>query len=101
MSAQVLVTHSAEATQALGRRLGARVEAGDLIIFTEALVHGTMEWTAEHERRSLLYKYSPGHSSWSRHYYDMDDYQDLTEQQQRFLMPPFIGEREDTVQEKS
>ena len=57
-----------------------------------------MAWTANAERRSLLYKYSPGHSSWSRHYYDMDDYTDLTDQQRRFLAPPFIGEREDTVQ---
>ena len=73
-------------------------EAGDVIIFTEALMHGTMAWTADTERRSLLYKYSPGHSSWSRHYYDMDDYTDLTDQQRRFLAPPFIGEREDTVQ---
>ena len=37
MSAQVLVTHSAEATQALGRRLGARLEAGDLI-----MLHGEL-----------------------------------------------------------
>ena len=51
-------------------------EAGDLIIFTEALVHGTMEWTAEHERRSLLYKFSPGHSSWASTYYDTADYRD-------------------------
>ena len=35
------------------------VEAGDVLIFTEALVHGTMPWTADHERRCLLYKYSP------------------------------------------
>ena len=41
------------------------VEAGDVVIFTEALVHGTLPWDADHERRSLLYKYSPGHSSWS------------------------------------
>ena len=27
------------------------VEAGDALIFTEALVHGTMPWTADHERR--------------------------------------------------
>ncbi len=72
--------------------------AGDVIIFTEALVHGTMAWTGSQERRGLLYKYSPGHSSWSRHYYDMDAYTDLTDQQQRFLTPPFIGQREDTVQ---
>lgn len=73
-------------------------EAGDAIIFTEALMHGTMAWTAAHERRSILYKYSPGHSSWSQHYYDLEAYSDLTDQQQRFLAPPFVGQREDTVQ---
>src|SRR5689334_20850727 len=30
--------------------------AGSLVVFTEALTHGTMPWTADHERRSLLYK---------------------------------------------
>ncbi len=73
------------------------VEAGDVIIFTEALVHGTMEWTAEHERRSLLYKYSPGHSSWSGTYYNADDYPEASEQQRRLMMPPSIGGREPTV----
>ena len=41
-------------------------EAGDALIFTEALIHGTKPWTADHDRRALLYKYSPGHSAWSR-----------------------------------
>ena len=75
------------------------VEAGDVIIFTEALVHGTVSWTAEHERRSLLFKYSPGHSSWSNYYYNADDYPDATEQQHRLMMPPSIGGREPTVAE--
>ena len=73
-------------------------EAGDLIIFTEALVHGTMEWTAIHERRALLYKYSPGHSSWASTYYDVADYPDATEQQKRMLAPPSVGNRPDTVE---
>ena len=63
------------------------VEAGDALIFTEALVHGTMTWRAEHERRALLYKYSPGHSSWALNWYDFDC-GELTEQQQRLLAPP-------------
>ncbi|MCY3744381.1 MAG: phytanoyl-CoA dioxygenase family protein [Candidatus Poribacteria bacterium] len=69
------------------------VEAGDVLFFTEALIHGTMPWTADHERRSLLYKYSPGHSAWSSNYYDISKYEGLTEQQQRMLMPPSIGRR--------
>ena len=30
------------------------VEAGDVVFFTEAAIHGTMMWTFEVERRSLL-----------------------------------------------
>ena len=74
------------------------VEVGDVIIFTEALIHGTMEWTAEHERRSLLYKYSPGHSSWSETYYNAAEYPDATEQQCRMMAPPSVGNRPDTVE---
>jgi hypothetical protein len=32
------------------------LKAGDMLIFTEALVHGTRKWTAPHRRRSLFYK---------------------------------------------
>jgi hypothetical protein len=74
------------------------VDAGDVIIFTEALIHGTMPWAGDHERRALLYKFSPGHSSWSLNYYNADDYDGLTEQQKRILMPPCVGNRPDVVE---
>src|SRR5205814_7276584 len=32
------------------------LKAGDALIFTEALTHGTLPWMASHERRALLYK---------------------------------------------
>jgi hypothetical protein len=73
------------------------VEAGDALIFTEALIHGTMPWTAGHERRTLLYKYSPGNSAWMKGYYNLADYPDLTEQQQRILASPSVGGRPDSV----
>lgn len=69
------------------------LEAGDVLFFTEALIHGTMPWKADHQRRALLYKYSPGHSSWSSNYYDISKYDGLTEQQKRMLLPPSIGRR--------
>ena len=69
------------------------VEAGDALLFTEALVHGTLPWQAEHERRTFLYKYSPGHISFSQTYYHPDDYFELTEQQKRILSPPAAGGR--------
>ena len=40
--------------------------AGDMLIFTEALIHGTTTWTSSKKRRAILYKYSPGHSTWSK-----------------------------------
>ncbi len=36
------------------------MQAGDALIFTETLTHGTLPWTAPHERRTLLYRYSAG-----------------------------------------
>jgi hypothetical protein len=74
------------------------VEAGDALIFTEALVHGTMPWMGDHERRAFLNKYSPGHSSWANTYYDLDDYENLTEQQIRLMAAPSIGKRPNTMQ---
>ena len=39
--------------------------AGSLVIFNEALVHGTLPWQpADRERRSILFKYSPGFLAW-------------------------------------
>jgi len=67
------------------------LEAGDCLIFTEALVHGTRKWTAEHERRGLLYKFSPGHSSWSDRNYDPDSYPGITERQRKLMAPPSVG----------
>ena len=39
-------------------------KAGDAVIFTEACTHGTLPWTADHQRRAILYKYNAGHMSW-------------------------------------
>ena len=75
------------------------LDAGDVLFFTEAVIHGTMPWKAEHQRRSVLYKYSPGHSAWSESYYDIGKYGELTEQQKRMLLPPSIGSRPRIVDE--
>lgn len=69
------------------------IEAGDVLFFTEAVIHGTMPWRAAHQRRALLYKYSPGHSAWAGNYYDISKYGELTAQQKRMLLPPSIGRR--------
>ncbi|MCE2461800.1 MAG: phytanoyl-CoA dioxygenase family protein [Pseudomonadales bacterium] len=64
--------------------------AGDVLIFTEALIHGTAAWTADHERRTLLYKYSPPHSTWARRPYDPADFPEATDRQRRLMAPPSV-----------
>ena len=66
------------------------LNAGDVLIFTEALIHGTATWTADHERRALLYKYSPPHSTWNIKPYDISAYPDATNQQKRLMAPPSV-----------
>lgn len=66
------------------------IEAGDVLIFTEALIHGTAVWRAEHERRALLYKYSPPHSRWGHDVYEASDYPTATPQQLRLMAPPSV-----------
>ncbi|MGQ4810257.1 hypothetical protein NKDENANG_03710 [Candidatus Entotheonellaceae bacterium PAL068K] len=39
--------------------------AGSVILFTEAMTHGTAPWTAAHERRTLLFKYCVSQMAWS------------------------------------
>ncbi|MBT5874113.1 MAG: hypothetical protein HOH43_11900 [Candidatus Latescibacteria bacterium] len=66
-------------------------KAGDAIIFSEACTHGTLPWTADHQRRAILYKYNAAHMSWGGgglpselpEYWD-----DLTAPQQAALLLP-------------
>lgn len=41
-----------------------QAKAGDAVIFSEACTHGTLPWTADHQRRAVLYKYNTGHMAW-------------------------------------
>ena len=87
--------------------------AGDCIIFTEALTHGTLPWTAPTKRSTLFYKCEmpqlPLRSreserepellcadnaqgcAWSADFYDPDEYahyEDMTEEKLAVLEPP-------------
>lgn len=70
------------------------LKAGDMLIFTEALVHGTRQWTSGGRRRSLLYKYSPGYSTWG----PAEGLEPLralasNDLQRDLLRPPYVGNR--------
>ena len=70
------------------------LKAGDMLIFTESLVHGTRKWVSDRRRRSLLYKYSPGYSTWGDAT-KLQQYEALatTPLQRDLLRPPFVGNR--------
>jgi hypothetical protein len=81
-------------------------KAGSAIIFTEALTHGTWPWTADYERRVLLYKYMPGHMAWAGETADatpirLRDAAQQTNgwspQERRILTPPSVAGRPDVV----
>ncbi len=69
--------------------------AGSAIVFTEALVHGTLPWQGSEERRTVFYKYSPRTLAWSRTLYDPADYPDLTQRQSDMVRPPGVEHMED------
>jgi hypothetical protein len=64
---------------------------GDAIVFTEALTHGTLPWTADAARRTLFYKFSPHGTSWGGAYFHPDDfrhYPDMDDRKMAILEPP-------------
>jgi len=66
------------------------VKAGDAIIFTEALIHGTLPWEVESKRSIVFYKYSPHSSSCSSEYFDPEDfrkYRDMDDRKLSILEP--------------
>jgi hypothetical protein len=68
--------------------------AGSVLIFTEALRHGTLPWAADHERRSLLYKYCPGYMAWGHRRPSAALLSRLTENQRLVLEPPYVYQRQ-------
>lgn len=65
---------------------------GDLLIFDEATTHGTMPWKADHERRSVLYRYSPHYLHYAGGYHQTsfpEWVSELTDAQRAVLEPPY------------
>lgn len=67
--------------------------AGDALIFTEALTHGTWPWTdPQGERRSVLLKYSPHYMQWAGKPMDAE-IAGLTERQRLILQGAYVWQR--------
>lgn len=83
------------------------VKAGDCVIFTEALMHGTLPWKGPGVRRTLFYKYAPGNIAWSNRVYLSPVVEPegraleaaLTERQRLLLMPPSAKNHKPPIEE--
>lgn len=66
-------------------------KAGDVVIFTEAVTHGTIPWSADHDRRSVLFRMSPGNLAYAKGYNPWPEsmLEGLTPQQRAVLEPPY------------
>lgn len=70
--------------------------AGDCVVFTEALLHGTLPWQGPGVRRTLFYKYAPCMLAWSQNPYTPPSslvlppqfLESLTPRQRLLLAPP-------------
>jgi hypothetical protein len=62
------------------------VRAGSAILFTEALVHGTRPWKAQHDRYVLFYRYLPGYMGLGKNNTD-ERSRLLTEAQKQYVTP--------------
>ena len=69
------------------------MKAGDMVIFSENTLHGSLPWQADHERRALLYRYTPKYLHYDGGTYEVTQPEwvaELTEAQQAVLEPPYI-----------
>ena len=69
------------------------LKAGSVVVFTEALTHGTAPWRADPVRRSLLFKFSPAQQSWGPHYMEPPKSVELTERQKLLFEKPYFAQR--------
>jgi ectoine hydroxylase-related dioxygenase (phytanoyl-CoA dioxygenase family) len=74
------------------------LKAGDMLVFTEALVHGSSPWKREKPRRVLIYSYAPGCLAWK----DPSTIAHLsnfitTEAQKDLFRPPYVGNYDERI----
>ena len=71
--------------------------AGDCVIFTEATTHGTLPWTSDHDRRTALFRFSPGNLAYVPHNWSEDMLALMTDEQRKVLEPPYHARLERPV----
>ena len=64
-------------------------KAGDCIIFTEATTHGTLPWKASHDRRTALFRFSPGNLAYVQHNWPEEMLALMDDEQRKVCEPPY------------
>jgi ectoine hydroxylase-related dioxygenase (phytanoyl-CoA dioxygenase family) len=64
-------------------------KAGDCVIFTEAVTHGTLPWTADHQRRTALLRFSPGNLAYVPHAWPAEMLALMSPEQRLVMEPPY------------
>ena len=59
---------------------------GDVVVFSEATVHGARPWRAEHERRVVLLRFSPRNFAYGR---SIEVPNNLTPEQAKLFREPY------------
>ena len=65
---------------------------GDCLVFTEAALHGTLPWTAAHQRRTVIYRFAPAGSAYGRGYlphWPADALEGMSEAQSAVMQAPY------------
>jgi ectoine hydroxylase-related dioxygenase (phytanoyl-CoA dioxygenase family) len=65
-------------------------KAGDIVLFAECLTHGSLPWTADHQRRTVIIRYNPGMMAESTmgNYTPPNFIEELTPEQQAVISHP-------------
>jgi len=73
-------------------------KAGDVILFSEGTVHGAKSWTSAEQRRTALFRFSPGTNVYGRSYFGHEGggwpkemYENLSPAQRAVLEPPYAN----------
>lgn len=67
-------------------------KAGDVVLFSEATIHGTLPWTAQNDRRLALFRFSPANVAYGRGYLSgwPESWLDgMTDTQRVMMEPPY------------
>lgn len=66
-------------------------QAGDVILWSEATVHGATPWLGQHERRLVLYRFAPANMGYGRGYLEIppDALESFTPMQRAVVEPPY------------